>query len=64
MCMSPKFKTPPAPAPPAPAPPAPEPLSQGVQPTDIAKSRLAAYGGLSSSLLSRLRIPLGGTGSS
>ena len=55
---------PPAPPPPAPAPPAPEPLTEGIKPTDVAQSRLAAYGGMGSSLLKRLRIPLGGTGSS
>lgn len=62
MCMSsPRMPTPPTPPQPASAPPAPEPLAQGVRPTAISRSRLAAYGGLSSSLLRRLRIPLGGT---
>ena len=63
MCSS-RPKMPPAPPPPAPAPPAPEPLTEGIKPTDVAQSRLAAYGGMGSSLLKRLRIPLGGTGSS
>lgn len=60
MCMS-RPRMPPTPPQPAPAPPAPEPLAKGVRPTEAARSRLAAYGGLSSSLLRRLRIPLGGT---
>lgn len=62
MCIG-KVKTPDAPETPAAAAPAPQPTAQGVQPTDIAQSRLAAYGGLGSSLLKSLRIPLGGTGS-
>ncbi len=51
----------PTPPPPAAAPPPPRPVAAGVRPTDIAQSRLAAYGGVTSSLLKRLRIPMGGT---
>lgn len=57
MCIS-KPKMPKAPGPPAAAPPAPQPTATQLQPSDALKARMPAFGGDSSSMMSRLRIPL------
>jgi hypothetical protein len=57
MCLS-KPKMPKAPPPAAPPPPKPAATAAKLDPTQALQDRLPGYGGDSSSLLGRLRIPL------
>ena len=63
MCLGSGPKMPPPTPQPAPAPSVPTiaPSQQQIRPSPTARSRLQIQGGKPSSLLRRLRIPLGGT---